>query len=180
MGAHAYIEREDMGLTVLGTPQYTYTVNGVHRQEYDTAIFRATMCRTSALEAAASSYEDLIRGRTQKIDDLGEALAEIARCMRMKDQTKDAKLEDKFPFDATVAATLRKYGFDASSSMSYEELSPLQEDVKYAIDRENNELNQDMSDIQNLVSKRDDAYKTVEKLIDKIGETRKNGIRYIG
>lgn len=180
MGGHAYIEREDLGLTVLGTTQYTYSVGGVHRQEYDRAIFQASMCRATALEYVTASVEQLVKGRQQKLDDLGLALAEISRCMRKKDEDKEGKSSTKYEFDASVASTLRKYGFSASSMMSYEELAPLQEDVKYAIDRENNELKQDMSDIQNYVTKRDDSMKTVDKLLKKVAKTRSDGIGNIG
>ena len=49
MGAHAYIEAEDLGLTVLGTIQNAYAVNGVHGQDFGTAVYMATLCRTAAL-----------------------------------------------------------------------------------------------------------------------------------
>lgn len=177
MAGHAYIQREDLGLTVLGTTQYSYTIDGVHHQDYDAAVCKASLCRVSALEEVASAYTELVRGREKKIEELGTALASIASAISSKDKPQT---DDYLSIGSDAARILRNYGFDASSSMQYGDLLKLQQEVQYAMDTEDNEMQQDMTDVQNYVSKRDDAMQTVTDLMNKIAGTRQQGISYIG
>lgn len=178
MGAHAYIEAEDLGLTVLGTIQNSYTVNGVHRQDYDTAVYRAALCRTAALEESLTAYSDLLKTRQKKLDELGEALAALNSAFAQK--TKDTKSDDKLTVNSSAVSILRRYGFTASSKMTYPDIMKLQQNVQYAIDKEDNEVQQDMTTLQGFVSKRDDAMQMAGKLVKKIASTRQRGIQYIG
>jgi len=179
MGAHAYIEAEDLGLTVLGTTQYSYTVAGIHRQDYDTAVYRAALCRSVAIEEALASFELLVRTRQQKLDDLGSALSHIGWTLSTRD--KDTKSDTKMGLNADAAATLRRYGFsNANSSITMSDLMKLQQDVEYAIDQEDNEIQRDMTQLENFVSKRDDAMQMSAKFMKRIAQTRQKGIRHIG
>jgi len=178
MGSHAYIQREDLGLSVLGTPQYAYSVDGVHGQDYCAAVFQASLCRVTALEDTISAFAELLDGRQKKVDELSSALASIASALGTKDDEKD--LDDSVEIGEEAAEILRRYGFDTQSKTTYRKLMELQPDVQYAIDAENNDLQQDMSAIQNYVTKRDDAMGYVSKFQDKISETRKKGIQNIG
>lgn len=179
MGAHAYIEAEDLGLTVLGTIQNSYTVNGVHRQDFGTAVYRATLCRTAALEETMVSYSELLRTRQKKLDELGQALSELNHAFAQK--TSKTKTGDRLPVASSAVTILRRYGFtSASSRMTYPDIMTLQRNVQFAMDQEDNELQQDMTVLQGYVSKRDDAMQMADKMVKKVGSTRKQGIRYIG
>lgn len=178
MGAHAYIEAEDLGLTVLGTVQNVYSVNGVHGQDFGKAVSKAALCRTAALEETMQSYSSLVRTRQRKIDALGEALAALNQAYAQKE--KDTKTTEKLPVDVKAVRTLRTYGFSASTGMSYTEIMKLQQNVQFAIDQEDNEVQQDMTSLQSYVSKRDDAMQLASKLLKKVDATRQKGIEYIG
>jgi len=179
MGAHAYIEKEDLGLTVLGTTQYSYTVGGVHRQDYDTAVYKAALCRSVAVEKALASYEVMIKARQKKLEDLGNALAELSKTYATI--TKDTKLDDKLSLDSTAASNLRRYGFSsASPSITKQTLMTLKQDVQHAIDQEDNELQQDSTQLQSYVTKRDDAVQMSMKVMKKVANTRNKGIGYLG
>lgn len=177
MGAHAYIEAEDLGLTVLGTVQNSYTVDGVHRQDFAAAVYKASLCRITALESALASYAALVRARQTKTTELGEALAAIARGLAAK---PDAGTTDSIKIGADAAKILRRYNIDANSSMKKEDVLRLQQNVQFAMDQEDNDLQQDMTMLQSFVSKRDDAMKMSDKLVKRVNNTRKQGIRYIG
>jgi len=176
----AYISKEDLGISVLGTPQYAYAVDGLHHQSYDIAVFRASLRRTSALEDLSEVYVDVIKGRERKIDELGTALASLYKASANFKQGKENPDEANLDVDASAASILRSYGYDASTKMSYDDITILQEDVKYDIDRENNYLQQNTTDLQNYVQKRDDAFSTVSRFMDKVGNTREQGIRNVG
>jgi len=177
MGAHAYIEAEDLGLTVLGTVQNAYAVNGVHGQDYGAAVSKAALCRTAALEETMQSFTTLARTRQKKLDDLGNALAALNAAFAQKG---DKGTSDKLPVDSSAATTLRRYGFTASSQMTFPEIMKLQQNVQFALDQEDNELQQDMTSLQSYVSKRDDAMQLANKLLTKVNSTRQKGIQYIG
>lgn len=178
MGAHAYIEAEDLGLTVLGTIQNAYAVNGVHRQDFGTAVYMATLCRTAALEETLASYAELVRTRQKKLDELGEALSALNKAFAQK--TSKTKTSDKLPVDSAAVSILRRYGFTAATKMTYPDIMKLQQNVQFALDQEDNELQQDMTSLQGYVSKRDDAMQMAGKLMKKVSGTRQQGIRYIG
>jgi len=181
MGATVLIEKEDLGISVLGTPQCSYTVDGVHGQPYDMAVFRATLCRTAALEDLCNAYMALIRGRERKVDDLGTALASLYQAAANFKQGEQDPEQANLEVDSSAASILRRYGYtDASTRMSYNTISKMQEDVKYDIDQENNEMQQDVTQVQSYVSKRDDAFSTANSLMDKVGNTRSQGIKNIG
>lgn len=178
MGAHAYIEAEDLGLTVLGTIQNAYSVNGVHGQGFGEAVAKAALCRTAALEETMQSFTSLVRTRQRKIDALGEALAALNQAYATKG--KDS-IDDKASIDGKAVRTLRTYGFSsASTRMSYADIMTMQQNVQFAIDQEDNEVQQDMTTLQSYVSKRDDAMQLANKLLKKVDSTRQKGIQYIG
>jgi len=178
--ASAYIVKEDLGYSVLGTPQCDYAVDGLHHQPYDVAVLQASLRRTSALEDLAQAYGDLITGREKKIDELGTALASLYKAAAYFEQGDDDPDEVNLSVDPSAVSILRRYGYDAATKMSYDAIALMQEDVKYDIDQENNYLQQNTTDLQNYVTKRDDAFSTVSKFMDKVANTRKQGIQNIG
>ena len=177
MGAHAYIEAEDLGLTVLGTVQNAYAVNGVHGQDYGAAVSKAALCRTAALEETMQSFSTLLRTRQKKLDDLGNALAALNEAFAQKG---DKGTSDKLPVNSSAVTTLRRYGFTASTQMTFPDIMKLQQNVRFELDQEDNELQQDMTSLQSYVSKRDDAMEMANKLLTKVNSTRQKGIQYIG
>lgn len=177
--SHAYIQTEDLGLTVLGTTQYGYTVNGVHGQDFDTAVYRAALCRNVGLEASLTAYTALLAARQRKLQDLGDALARVNEGVARIDP-KDLKTDTDVEIGSAAASALRRYGFDAQKKMKYRDVSKLQQSVQYELDREDNALQQEMTDMQNFISKRDDAMQMATKLMKKVAQTRSRGIRNIG
>jgi len=177
MSSHAYVQMEDLGLTVLGTTQTSYTVNGVHGQDFDTAVYRAALCRCTGIENALASYEGIIRVHQKKLDDLGMCIADINRKIAEK-SGKDLKSDTKI--NISCSSTLRRYGFDAYSQMEYSDLMKLLQNVQYAMDQEDNKLQQDMNQMQSLVSKRDSAIQMSSKFMKKIAQTRQKGVQYVG
>lgn len=180
MGSHAYIQAEDLGLSILGTTQFSYTVNGVHEQDYDTAIYRAALCRSAAVEEALRGYEVVVRTRQKKLNDLGEALAGLNKSISATCKQKDMKTDTEISIDSAYVRLLTRYGFEASKKMTYEKVMPLLQNVQYALDREGNDLQQDMTQMQSYVQKRDDAFQMASKMLQRVAKTRSRGIGYIG
>lgn len=174
--AHAYIQREDLGLTVLGVTQYGYTVNGVHGQDYDTAIYRAALCRTVGTEDALAAYQKMLTLRQKKNLDLGNALSSLSGAIA---GLKETKTDSDVNIGSEAALIFRRYDFEASSTIKYEYAMKLQQNVKYAMDKENNEMQQEMSMLQNFLRKRDESVQMANKLMKKVASTRERGIKNI-
>lgn len=164
---------------VYGVSQKTYVVDGVAGQDFTAALSAAAFREATAIEAATASYADVVRARTRKCEDLGEVLAALAKAVASL-PTKNPKSGDKSEQSAEIYAARAiawQYGFDlpfASSdetnktaSITRENAYRLQNDVQYALDTEDNELQQDAVALQSLVSKRDNAFSTAAKLVRK-------------
>lgn len=167
------------GGAVYGVSQKTYVVDGVAGQDFTAALSAAAFREATAIEAATASYADVVRERTRKCEDLGEVLAALAKAVASM-PTKSQKSDDKSEQSAEIynaQAIARQYGFDLpfaksdetnkTASITRTDAYRLQNDVQYALDTEDNELQQDAVALQSLVSKRDNAFSTAAKLVRK-------------
>ena len=88
-----------------------------------------------------------------------------------------------------AALTTAKYGISLNVSsnssqgvanITYRNATNAQNDIQYALDVEDNELQQDMVTLQSLVSKRDNAFSMASKIIKKSANAASNTISNIG
>lgn len=161
------------GFKVYGQQMVDYTVDGVIGNSYSGAVCKAALAHTSAMEHTASSLASLLRARQQKLDDLSNALAIIVKALDTM-KTKKQKSTDTSDEDTelwTVQTTLSKYGINmlvrSDNKITRESASTARYDIQYAIDNENNDLQQDMITLQSLIGKRDNAFSTASKLLKK-------------
>lgn len=173
---------------VYGVPQKTYTVDGVAGQDFTAALAAAAFRESTAIEAATASYADVVRTRTRKCEDLGEVLAALAKAVASM-PTKSQKSDDKSEKSAEIynAQTIAKqYGFDLQlvdvdegkgvAAVRRDNAYRLQNDIQYALDTEDNELQQDAVALQSLISKRDNAFSTAAKLVRKADDAAQSTI----
>ena len=66
------------------------------------------------------------------------------------------------------------------ANITYRNATNAQNDIQYALDVEDNELQQDMVSLQSLVSKRDNAFSMASKIIKKSANAASNTISNIG
>lgn len=177
----ATIQTQQLGLSVFGQAQVAYKVNGKSDCSYDEAVSAAGFARATSIECALPAYSAALKLRQTKLKELGDALAEIAT-VAASFKSKDSRSTKKSVSSAT-AATLRKYGISGlesgSNEVKKENVQKLQADAQYALDIENNNVQQDMTTLQGLVSKRDSAYSLVAKIVKKAVSTESSGIGYI-
>ena len=174
------IERNNIdGLKVYGQQQVDYTVSGVAHQGYDDAVRTVALKESEAIEAETQAYMDILSARQQKLSELGDALAILAKAvtsMKVKDQTSGDK-SSEMAYDLQRAQSiLSKYGIslsltDNNTKVTREQATKAQNNCQYEMDNENNDLQQDMVTAQGLVSKRDNAFSTAAKLVKKVHGT---------
>ena len=165
------------GASVYGVKQVEYTVDGEDGKDYAAALTAAAFRESTAIEEATSAYSAVVRERMRKVDDLGTILAHLSEAnakLKAKSQSKDDQ--------ATVAnghwvnTTAQKYGItlvfvENTSNMTRANIMRGQNDVQYALDVEDNNLQQDAVSLQSFISKRDNAYSTASKIVKKAVRT---------
>ena len=170
--------------SVYGVRQVQYTVNGEFGKNFADAVAIAAFKQAVAIETTTSSYTSVVKARQKKIDELGEALSNIARAMG--EVHKKTKSSDKItiPNAGTVKTIAARYGVDMTwtdgNKMTLGNLQKAQTNVQYAIDREDNDIQQDIVTLQSYISKRDNAYSNAAKIVKKTNQAASSTIGNIG
>lgn len=190
-----FIQANDItGLKVYGQQQVDYTVNGEAGCDFGAAVARASMQRAVSVESATSALADVVRARERKLTEIGEALAYVAAAAA--NFTSKSKTDDSTssPGLATAKDILDRYGIDTSNivvvdlstlgagrigAIQNQYVGKLQTDTQYALDKEDNYLQQDMVSVQSYFSKRDQALSMAASLVKKVNNTMTSGIRAI-
>ena len=175
------------GASVYGVAQMSYAVDGEAGHDYAAALTAAAFRQSTAIEAAASSYIAVVRQRQTKVSELGEVvLATIARAMATLKTGKDVEPGDNSATSWQMDVAFRnskaicdKYGIGlnvrtkndsdgyARYYMTRGDLMRSQNDIQYALDVEDNNLQQDMVSMQGFVSKRDSAFAAAARIVAK-------------
>ena len=148
------------------------------------AVAIAAFKQATAIETATSAYTDVVRARQQKIDELGAVLSNIARAMG--EVHKKTKSSDKIsiPNANYVKTIAARYGVSLTwtdgDKMTLGNLQKAQTNVQYAIDREDNDIQQDIVTLQSYISERDNAYSNAAKIVKKTNQAASSTIGNIG
>lgn len=167
------VANEIAGASVYGVRQMQYTVNGVSNQDFATALTAAAFKQSVAIEDAAGSFVSVVRKRQQKVNDLGDVLAVLAKAvasMKPKDgQSSDKSDADNALITAAEKADLYGIGIPLTDGNKITRGNALtaQNDIQYALDVEDNNLQQDTVSLQSLLTKRDNAFSNAAKIVKK-------------
>ena len=181
------------GGAVYGVRQYEYTVDGDPGRDYSAALAAASLRQSVAIEHTASAYGEVVRQRERKIEDLGDVLAALAQAIATMDPKSNdtAKRSDWSAMLYNASQICSRYGIslplvavkyengEYQAQVTYRDATKSQNDVQYALDTEDNNLQQDMVALQSMISKRDNAYSNAAKIVRKSDGTGGNVIRNI-
>ncbi len=184
---------EIRGDAVYGVKQYDYTVGGDPGRDYAAALAAASLKESVAIEDSAAAYAVVVRQRERKISDLGDVLAAIARAIATMDpKSQDTGKRSEWStllYDAH--GTCSRYGISLplvavryengrwEAQVTYRDATKSQNDIQYALDTEDNNLQQDMVSLQSLITKRDNAFSAASKIVQKATGTASGIIRNI-
>ena len=181
------------GLSVYGTAQVAYRIDSSGTADLISAAFAAMMKEACAIEAEAAAYADVLRLRRKKLDDLGIALAAVAKARSSLSVEKGAKSSDLSAADSALQEAFRianiyrrpdgsslVVNVNSENKIRRDDALKAESSIQYEIDYETNEMHQDMVVMQSLVSKRDNAFSTVARLVEKLSSTAKSIIANIG
>ena len=158
------------GFTVYGVQQVQYTVGGDSGQDYTTAVACAAFKEAAAIEAVCTGYSEVVKARQKKVEDLGEVLALLSRANAQFDPK--AETTDKVTVDGAnqIKRICEYYEVELTwdgNQMTYGNMQKAQTEVQYQMDKEDNNLEQDMVTLQSYISKRDNAYTNASKVVKK-------------
>ena len=161
------------GGAVYGVKQVSYTVDGIAGKDYGAALAAAAFKQSTSIEASASACADIVKTRARKVEELGQVMAELNRTYSSL-RVKDAESGDTGTVNngAWVNGTALKYGITLvfkpnTANMTRANLMKGQNEIQYAMDVENNHLQQDMVALQSLISKRDNAFSAASRIVRK-------------
>ncbi len=178
--------REIPEFSVYGVPQVSYTVAGKGNQDYAVAVALATLVQANAFEKECSALSAMVRVRMRKLDELGEALATISRALKKmpvkKTSSSNTATDDELPRAQELMA---KYGLTLKlesdgKSIRRDNALYSENDVRYAIDREDNDLQQNLVTVQGTFNKRDNAFSTASRLVSKVNNAAQSIIGNFG
>ena len=171
------------GGAVYGVQQLSYVVDGEAGKDFGAALATAAFRQTVAIETAAASYSDVVRVRQRKVEDLGKILAILNKAFAQLPVGKKAESDDTVTIEDGhwVNTTASGYGLtlvfkEGTSDMRRDNLMRAQNDIQYALDTEDNNLQQDLIGLQSLFSKRDNAYSTASRIVRKADDAASSTI----
>ena len=182
------------GTSVYGVKQHSYTVDGVAGKDYGAALAAAAFKESSAIERSMNGYAAVVRQRTRKLEELGTVMAGINSGISTL-KTKDPESSDRTDKMAILweAKSLAgKYGVNIEcvaagfengsywAQMRRDAIYRSQNQIQYEMDREDNDLKQDMVSLQSLMSKRDNAFSNASRIIKKANNAEQSTIRNMG
>lgn len=174
------------GGSVYGVQQMQYVVGGAAGKNFVDAVTLASFRQAVSIEGTTEAYAAVVRARQKKIDELGEALAYIAKAVGRLDN-KNAKSGDKVTVDNStfVKDVAARYGVSLSwesggAQMTRGSIQKAQTNFQYAIDREDNDIQQDIVTLQSFITKRDNAYSNASKVVKKANQAASSTIGNIG
>ena len=177
---------EIAGDSIYGIAQVEYAVNGEDGKNFIDAAILASFKQATAIEESTSAYVRVVTARQKKINELSDALAYIAKANGSLD-SKGGKSTDKVTVDnaSYVKQIAARYEVNliwesGGSQMTRGNIQKAQTDLTYAIDREDNDIQQDIVTLQSYVTKRDNAFSNASKLVKKANHAAAATIKNIG
>ena len=172
------------GGSVYGVTQVEYTIAGETGKNFIDAAILASFMQATAIEESTSAYARVVTARQKKIDELSNALAYIAKAvgsLDSKGKSTDTVTVDNASYVKSIAAKYEvSLSWESGNKMTRGNIQKAQTNFTYAIDREDNDIQQDIVTLQSYITKRDNAYSNASKLVKKANHAATSTIKNIG
>ena len=155
-----------------------YKLNG-SPVDFQDIMIKISENRATAVEGEVKPLSTRITNRNKTLEDLGNVLADLTKLQAQFDSDADGD-DRKGSLQQTskdiLIAVFGSLDWDNLKMTKYEVEEWLQK-VKSKIDALNNAAQKDMTRLESLVNRRDEAFSTASDLMSKISDTRSNLIR---
>ena len=151
---------------------YTYGSKAVDFQDLMVVIAER---RATSVEGEVKPLSTRISQRNSYLEQLGEALADLTRMQAAFESDDGGDKRRETMSDATYNTLYRLQGsYPDNRKETKKNVEYYLQRVKSKIDSLNNEAQKDMTRLQSLVDRRDEAFSTASDLMSKISDTRSN------
>lgn len=147
--------------------------------DFQDIMIKISENRATAVEGEVKPLSTRITNRNKTLEDLGNVLADLTKLQARFDSDADGDDRKGSLQQSSKDILISIFGsldWDNLKMTKYEVEEWLQK-VKSKIDALNNEAQKDMTRLQSLVDRRDEAFSTASDLMSKISDTRSNLIR---
>ena len=152
--------------------------------EFSTMLLAVSLRRANSVEGEVLPVSTAVTDRNSQLEELGKALSAASA-----DQARTQKESPAVTVDADDNTTIwrnaiKKYQLGSGSFLSGRvtpgDAAQAVQLLKSHIDNLNNEAQADMTRLQSLVDKRDEAYNLGSDLVGSVSDSRSTAIRNIG
>ena len=154
----------------------SYNEKKVRPCDLQTLMIDVSLHRAKRVEGEIEPLATRISNRNDTLDNLGTALADLTSLQAKFDSEADGD-DRKGTLQQTSYDTLREVfgSLDFSNrKMTKYEVEEWLQKVKSRIDGLNNQAQKDMSRLESLVNRRDEAFSTASDIMGKVSDTRSN------
>ena len=155
-----------------------YKLNGAP-VDFQDIMIKISENRATVVEGEVKPLSTRITNRNEKLENLGNVLADLTKLQAQFESDDDGDKRRGYLQQSSKDILISLFGsLDWSDlHMTKYEVEEWLQKVKSKIDALNNEAQKDMTRLQSLVDRRDEAFSTASDLMSKIGDTRSNLIR---
>lgn len=167
-----------------GVNAYDYNLNGVHKDLQDMLVTIAQN-RATAIEAEVRPLQTIINRRNQRLEKYGTVLAKLTELQGQF--TDDDRGNKTVGIGNTITAAdfeaiMKECGYPgfisgSSLTMNKSSCDGAVSRVKSAVDEMNNAAQKDMTRLQSIVDRRDEAYTTATTMMTAVSDTRASLIK---
>ena len=162
-----------------GVSAYDYNLNGVHKDLQDMLVV-ISQNRATAIEAEVRPLQTIINRRNEKLEKYGTVLAKLTELQGL--YTDDDRGNRSVGIGNTISsadfeAIMKECGYEGFLSGSTLTMNKASCDgavsrVKSGVDEMNNAAQKDMTRLQSIVDRRDEAFSTATTMMTAVSDTR--------
>jgi len=162
---------------------YVNPTGGVYEGiDLETLSIKVSNRRAVVIESEVEPMAVRMNMRNTELDWLGHALADMSGFSALFTADKDGNIPTSVPSNITADGQkgLQLVGHSVGTgtvTLTKVQVDTWTQEIKTAMDSRNNASQQDMTRLQSLVDRRDEAYKTSSSLSEKVSGTRSNTIK---
>ena len=152
---------------------------GTAKTDFQDLMVGIAANRATSVEGEVMPLTTRIKNRNAYLEELGEALADLTRLQTAFKSDDPGDKQRETMKDSTYQTIYKLQGTYPTKKEYKQWVEYYLKLVKNKIDALNNEGQKDMTRLQSLVDRRDEAFSTASTLMSSISDTRGNLIRYL-
>ena len=171
------ITRNDVSLSESWGVKFGDYYYGKDQVDFQDLMVKISENRATTVEGEVAPLTTRIKARNAYLEELGDALADLTRLQAAFKSDDEGNAQRESMKDSTYNTIFKLQGKYPTKKEHKQWVEYYLKLVKNKIDALNNEGQKDMTRLQSLVDRRDEAFSTASTLMSSVSDTRSNLIR---